>query len=171
MSRLCQALVCVPSIAGPLLRLVALLGLVGASTGCSVIGLGIGTAAGASWSRWSAVDVETSPPLAGETVRAHVVTQSQRDVRVERPYVGVRYGLLVLQRPAGEDCERDDLRDEAPTSDLANECVIPLRSLRELRVPNGSYWKRGMGIGAAIGGAIDLTVIVLLGSMSKHITL
>ena len=55
-------------------------------------------------------------------------------------------------RAPGTECRR--------TREDPRECLIPLESLLELRIQSGTHWKRGMGIGAAVGGAIDLAVLV-----------
>ena len=150
-----------PANVSRLIAFLVLVALVAASTGCSAVGLGVGTAAGASSVRWRTVDVETSPPLSGEAVRAHFVSRG-RYQWVEGTYAGVRNGLLVVSTAEEPTCEGDEPRADGTTREEPRDCLIPLQSLLELRVPHGTHWKLGMGIGAAIGGAIDLAVTAVV---------
>jgi hypothetical protein len=149
---------CVPATVWRSLAFLALVALVVASTGCTLIGLGVGAAAGASTERWKTVDVNASPPSSGEVVHARFVAAGH-DRWVEGSYGGVRNGLLVLWSSAEAPCERGEPHDDGTRVD-SRECLIPLQSLRELRIRGGTHWERGLGIGAAVGGAIDLTIFI-----------
>ena len=94
-----------------LVAFIALVSLVAASTGCSLIGLGVGAAVGASTDRWKTVDVDTWPASSGEVVQAHFVSPGH-DRWVEGSYGGVRNGLLVLWT-AEPACERREPNADA----------------------------------------------------------
>jgi hypothetical protein len=124
-----------------LLAVVALL----PSTGCSMIGLGVGALAGADTPRYDEVirlDAEQQLPAPGTKLRVTVVGDGELAGR----YVGLRDGALVLSNRVAER--------PAPT-----ERVLPMASVREVRAENGTYWARGAGLGFVLGLCIDAVVV------------
>ena len=129
--------------------LVALVVLVATSTGCGLIGLGVGTAAGALTPRYEMLE-PTEAGLARAAPSAHLrvrtVGGSESDEWAEGDYAGIRGGALSLSNDA-------EVR------------TIPLPTVKEARVQNGNYMARGLWIGATIGGALDTAIVGLIAAV------
>ena len=125
--------------------LVTLMALVAlpSTTGCSVLGLGIGTAIGAASPRYDEISPYNPALPVGANVR--VRTSEGRfvaDVVYEGAYTGTRDDALIVSSDEGDD-------------------AIKLASIRELHVKNGTYWRRGMNAGLIVGGTIDVIIVIV----------
>lgn len=120
-----------------------LVALLATNTGCTLIGMGVGAAAGGSVDRYSTVTpIDPLPPARSE-VRVRVASPGNTEARIKGIFAGVCDGALIVLNDSGEH-------------------AIALEAFRDLRVKNGTDWRTGLGIGAAIGGTVDLALLFLL---------
>lgn len=118
---------------GFVLARLALLALLATSTGCGLIGMGVGSAVPRS--ETIVVTSETPLPEIGERVRVHVTRAGGSDEWIAGRYDGVREGAFIVSNSSGEH-------------------AIVIGSIREIEKRRGSYW----GTGLAIGVVIDVIV-------------
>jgi hypothetical protein len=134
------------------LLFVALVALLSTSTGCGLIGMGVGSAVGGTMPRYSKVEPNAPPLLAGSEIRVFAASPGGTEELLEGEYEGVRYGKLIVSTI------------DPVYGVQTGERAVPLEAIREVRVRNGTYAGKGLLTGLAIGGAIDLTLIVIAGS-------
>ena len=116
--------------------------LLATNTGCTLIGMGVGAAAGGNVDRYSTVTPNDPLPPPRSQVRVRV-SPGNTEERIKGRFAGVCDGALIVLNDSGEH-------------------AIALEAVRDLRVKNGTYWRTGLGTGAAIGGTVDLALLVLL---------
>jgi hypothetical protein len=150
-------------------RLTLLAGALAAmSTGCTLVGLGMGAAVGAATPRDVGVDprAQSKPPSIGDLVEVSVAVRGPGEERLRGDYGGVRDGTLILLHTDATLCAwavaADRAAAELPVDAAA--CTLPLGSVRELRVllRRETYWIQGMGLGFFIGAALDMGLAVAL---------
>jgi hypothetical protein len=114
-------------------------------TGCSAVGMGIGTAIGAASPRYTELSPNDPLLTVGTKVRVRTIERhfgGKDEDAYEGTYAGTRDGALIVSSDDGED-------------------AIKLAAVGELSVRNGTNWWKGMATGLIVGGIADVAFLIV----------